>query len=303
MNDSTSTVGARQAGGTLAAHAAMLAFSFLISTSFTVGAVITRELDPVAVTTLRFLWAALLFAPFVIARGVWRLPRPAEALQSLLLGLPVGIYFVAMFEALRRTNTLATGALFALMPLMTALISRVLLGQRLSPREVVSLLLAASGAVWVVFGGSLERMAGFHIGSGELIMLGGSLAYAFYSPAIRLLDRGTPGILVSFWTIVAGTLLIGVYGAPTLLAADWLRVPLYVYAGILHLALVTTVISVLLIQYASLRLPQAKVMAYTYLTPGFILLTEGLVHGSWPSLSVIAGVAVIAAAMLVLQAG
>jgi drug/metabolite transporter (DMT)-like permease len=287
--------------GTLAAHGAMLLFALLVSSSFTVGAAITGPLAPLPLTFLRFLIATIVFAVVILACRQWRLPSMHETFTALLLALSVTGYFVAMFEALLLTSALNTGALFALVPLMTAALSVAIVGQRVNPQLGLGLLIAAAGSVWVVFGGSLERMRSFHLGLGEWIFLGGCAAYAAYSPLIRLLDRGTPSLLMSFWTIVAGAVLLALYAGPSMLATDWAGIPASVYLGILHLALFTTAATFFLIQYASTRLPQAKVMAYTYLVPAFILLTDGLLSGRWPPPEVQAGVALIAAAMLVLQ--
>lgn len=290
-------------GSAIAAHAAMLLFSLFVSSSFTVGAVITDALDPAALTFLRVLLAAIFFGIVVLVGGRGRWPTLGECGQCLVLGALVVTFFVAMFEALRLTTALSTGALFCSIPLMTAIISFVGLRQRLDTRQVISLALAAAGAVWVVFDGSLARLATFRLGTGEMIFLVGCLSYSAYSPAIRYFDAGAPALLISFWTILAGAMCLAIYGHAAILEAQWHAVPWTVYAGITHLALFTTAISFFLVQFASTRLPQARVMAYLYLVPVFIVLTEGLVHGLWPDASVLAGVGIITAAMIVLQAG
>ena len=65
MTSSGSATGA--SAGQARAHGAMLVYAFLVSTSFPVGAAITRGLDPVVLTCLRFALAALTFAAVVTA--------------------------------------------------------------------------------------------------------------------------------------------------------------------------------------------------------------------------------------------
>lgn len=285
----------------LLAHGAMLLFALFVSSSFTVGSAITHGLDPLALTFLRFVLAAAILTGVLAVSRTWRLPSWREAAAALLLGGLVAVFFISMFEALRLTSALNTGAIFALVPLLTAAIAYLVLRQRLRAREVAALLIAAAGTVFVVFDGSLERLLAVRLGAGERIFLVGCTVYAGYSPAIRRLDMGTSPLLVSCWTVIAGSLVLALYAAPTILATDWRAVEPVVYLGIVHLAVFTTAISFFLIQFASTRLPQAKVMAYTYLVPAFVLATDGLVGGAWPSPSACAGVAVIAAAMAVLQ--
>lgn len=287
----------------LLAHGAMLAFALLVSSSFTVGAAIATTMDPLALTFGRFIIAGGLFCLVMLASGRLRLPGWREGLGYMLLGALVSLYFVTMFEALRLTSALITSALFALIPLMTALIARVWLGQWLDARLLVSLLIAGAGTIWVVFGGDVGRMLGLALGPGELIFLAGCVSYSAYSPAIRRLDKGASALDVSFWTVMAGLLIVAAYGLPAIVRTDWTALPLSTWAGMLHLGIFTTLVSFFLIQFASTRLPQAKVMAYTYLIPVFVVLTDGLTLGHWPSATVLAGVAVIALAMLVLESG
>lgn len=284
------------------AHAAMFAFAFLISTSFTVGQAITDAVDPAALTFLRFLLALSIFAVLLKAGGEgYGLPGVRDMLRYGWLALLVVTYFVAMFEALRWTDALSTGAVFTLTPLITAVMSRIFLGQRLTAGEGVALVVAGAGALWVMFGGDVGKLARFAIGKGELIFLFGATAYAAYSPSVRRLNAGEPLARLTFWTLAAGCVLLAVYGWRPITETDWASVPWSVYLGIAHLAVFTTAISFYLIQYASLDLPSAKVMAYTYLIPAFVLAQTLALGAPWPGFSVIAGVAVIAAAMVLLQ--
>jgi len=62
----------------------------------------------------------------------------------------------------------------------------------------------------------------------------------------------------------------------------------------------TTAGTFFLLQYAAMRLPAGKVMAYGYLTPGLIALYEGLAGRGWPAAPVWLGMAAILAALAVL---
>ncbi|MGL6210802.1 MAG: EamA family transporter, partial [Paracoccaceae bacterium] len=55
-----------------------------------------------------------------------------------------------------------------------------------------------------------------------------------------------------------------------------------------------------LLQYATLRLPAAKVMAYTYLVPAWVILWEIALHSATPPALVLVGVALTAFALWLL---
>ncbi len=284
------------------AHVAMLVFAFLVSTSFTVGRAITDAVDPAALTFVRFAIAGTIFlALLALSRDRLTKLQVRDVGRYIWLALTLVVFFVTMFEALRLTDALSTGVVFTLCPMFTAIMSRMVLGQVLTGTAIISLIVAGCGAVWVMFDGDPERLARFSLGPGELIFLVGVFCYAAYSPSVRLLKGDRSLIEVTFWTILAGMVLLGLYARTEILATAWSDVPLTVYLGILHLAFFTTAISFYLIQYASVRLPSAKVMAYTYLIPAFVLAQDVVLGQPWPSLSVLGGVVVITAAMILLQ--
>jgi len=76
---------------------------------------------------------------------------------------------------------------------------------------------------------------------------------------------------------------------------------LTVWLGIAYLALFTTVITFFLTQYAVPYIGPTKVMAYSYLYPGLVLLIDLVLGHGWPSGSVIPGILMVLAAMPVIQ--
>jgi len=287
-----------------AAHLAMLVFAFLVSSSFTVGDAIADAIEPAALMFLRFLLAVMIFLAILLVRGP-RLatPRPVDVARYGWLALLLVVFFVTMFEGLRLTSALNAGAVFTLVPPMTAIISLLVLGQRLSLGESVTLLVAGGAALWVLTGGRMAGLGGFSIGAGEAIYFFGCVSYAAYSPSVRLFRGSESLVELTFWTLVFALVLLALYGWRAILGTDWRSLPLLVYLGIAHLALFCTAISFYLIQFASTRLPSAKVMAYTYLIPAFVVVQKVVLGAPWPAWPVLAGVGVITSAMIVLQRG
>jgi len=283
------------------AHLAMLLFALLVSTSFTVGAAITDALDPVALTFLRFIVAAAIFGFLLSIRETWHLPGARDFARYGIIGLLLVIFFVTMFEALRLSSSISLSAVFTLVPLMTALVSRLILKQRPSLVLMVGLLVAALGALWVIFEGSIDDLVGFSVETGEIVFFVGCVAYSIYSPAVRKLHRGESIMALTFWTIVASTTILAVYGFDVITQTRWDLVPGSVYAGIVYLGIATTAVSFFLIKFASMHLPAAKVMAYTYLIPALVVAQLAILGAAWPPLTVMAGIGVITIAMLVLQ--
>lgn len=276
----------------LLGHLAMLAFSAFVAGSFSLGALAAPHLGPSALNAARFLLGTSIMGGVALFAMNGRIGWPRAPWRYGVLGLLMAIFFVTMFWALQFTSPVATGAVFTLMPLASTFFGWVFLGQ--VPRGVViaSLVLAGIGSVWVIFRGDLDALLSFDVGIGEIIFFFGVLCHAAYAPLVRRFNRGEPVALFSFWTLLATGLLIAIYGAREIAGTEWSSLPPVIWISILYLSVFTTAGTFFLLQFASMRLPASKTLAYGYLTPSFIILFEGLLGHGWATASILAGAAV-----------
>jgi drug/metabolite transporter (DMT)-like permease len=271
----------------------MVAFAALVAGSFSFGAIAAPDLAPAALNAARFAIGTGVMAGAVLALAKRPIGPPRAIWRFGVLGALMAVFFITMFVALQFTDPVSTGAVFTLMPIASAVFGRVFLGQVPRGIVLVSLVLAAAGSIWVVFRGDLAAMARFDVGRGELIFFVGVLCHAAYGPLLRRFNRGEAGVVFTLWTVAATGLCIALWGARDILATDWARLPPAVWLTILYLGTFTSGGTFFLTQYASMRLPAAKVLAYSYLTPVFIILYEGLLGHGWAPATVVAGALVI----------
>ena len=300
MTDAAISKSHAAGGEKLVAHLAMLLFAALVSGSYSLGAIAASEIGPSAINAVRFVigiavmgaaGAVLLRSNMIVRGGAWRF---------LLLGALMATFFITMFTALRITDPVSTGAVFTLMPLMAAGFGYLFLGQVPRPAVIVSLLFAGCGAVWVIFDGDLDALLGFRIGRGELIFVTGVACHAAYAPLVKKFNRGEPVLAFTFWTLVATGAWITAWGAQEIIETGWDSLPVRVWIVVAYLAVFTTAGTFFLLQYAALRMPAAKVLAYNYLTPSFVIVYEGLLGHGWAGASIAAGAAVTVMGLIVL---
>ncbi|WP_082077842.1 EamA family transporter [Pseudorhizobium banfieldiae] len=117
---------------------------------------------------------------------------------------------------------------------------------------------------------------------------------------MRKLSRGENPVLFGFWIIVFTVPWLVPTGARELVSLEFTALPLSVWATLAYLSIVTTAFTFLLLQYASMRLPAAKVLGYGYLTPSFVIVLEGLLGHGWAAPPVILGALVTAAGLIVM---
>ena len=286
-------------------HLAMLAFSALVAGSFPLGAAAADDISPLALNAARFALAAAILGLAVVATrsrggGMRRADPLAAPWRYVVLGALFSTYFVLMFEGLKTAAPVSAAAVFTLTPLLTAGFAWLLLRQGTGPRLAGALALGAAGALWVIFGGRLSGLAGLGVGRGEAVYFLGCVAHALYTPAVRLLNRGERALAFAFGTTVAAGATLAVVGMPAILATDWARLPAAVWVAIVYTAVFASAATFTLLQYASLRLPASKVMAYTYLVPAWVAGWEVALGGALPSARLMPGVALTLIALALL---
>lgn len=281
-------------------HLAMLVFSALVAGSFSLGGLVANEIAPMALNAVRFVIAGIVVG--AVAWVTTGIPRSALVApwRYLVLGGLFVIYFVLMFEGLKTSPPVSSAAVFTLVPAMAGVFAWYLLRQRTTLRMGFALGIGALGALWVIFRADLAALLAFDVGRGEVIFFFGCIAHAVYTPLVRRLNRGEPVIVFTFGVLVAGALWLIVLGARDILTTDWAGLRPLVWITILYVAICASSITFVLVQFAALRLPSAKVMAYTYLVPSWVIGWEAALGNLLPPVVVVAGVALTVVALLML---
>ena len=281
-------------------HLAMLLFSMLVAGSFALGVLAANDITPLALNAVRFWIAAAVIGVAVWARG--GLPRSAldAPWRYVLLAVVFTTYFVLMFEGLKTAPSVSAAAVFTLTPVMAAGFGWLLLRQRLSGRIGVGLAIGAVGAVWVIFRADVQALLRFEVGRGEMIYFVGCVSHALYTPLVRKLNRGESALVFTFGTLVTGAVILTAVGWSDLRATDWARLPSIVWITILYTAIFASAATFTLLQFAALRLPSSKVMAYTYLVPTWVIVWNVALGGAVPQVAVFGGISLTVVALILL---
>lgn len=286
--------------GARGGHLAMLVFSMLVAGSFALGALAANEIAPSALNAVRFWIATVIMGMAVMATT--GLPRSAVAAPwryVVLAGLYC-TYFVLMFEGLKTAPPVSAAAVFTLTPILSAIFGWVLLQQVLTPRMAFALAVGGAGALWVIFRADLDAILRFEVGTGEIIYFWGVVAHAIYTPLVRKLNRGETAVVFSFGVLFVGAVMLTFFGWADILATDWGTLPAIVWVTILYTAVFASAATFTLLQFATLRLPSAKVMAYTYLVPSWVIVWELALGGTPPPGLILAGLGLTVAALMIL---
>ncbi|CUH86907.1 carboxylate/amino acid/amine transporter [Phaeobacter sp. CECT 5382] len=282
------------------AHAAMLLFSMLVAGSFSLGSLIANDIAPMALNAARFVIAAVLIGAVAGVQGQLRRSYFTASWRYLVMGALFSSYFVLMFYGLQTAAPVSAAAVFTLTPVLSAIFGYLLLRQIMTPRMALALAIGAAGALWVIFRADLAALRAFDIGRGEMIYFLGCVAHAIYTPVVRKLNRGEPAIAFTFGTLVAGALVLLVVGWRDIQATEWSNLSPLVWIGLFYVAIFASAMTFVLLQFATLHLPSAKVMAYTYLTPSWVIVWQMALGNPAPTGLILVGICLTVVALVLL---
>lgn len=138
---------------------ALLIATLLWGSSFVVMKFVFTELDPMLVIFGRLVTASLCFLPFI---GMFLKVKIRRRHLLPLLGMGFCepcLYFLFEAKALELTTASQAAMITTMLPLLVVVAAGIFLGETITRRVIIGLLLAAAGAVWLSLGGSASEQA------------------------------------------------------------------------------------------------------------------------------------------------
>ena len=281
-------------------HMAMLLFSLLVSGSFVLGSIIANLISPDLVTFLRFLIAFIAIAILILYQSKFCFLKYLSIGRSLILGVLISIYFITMFEGLKTASSTSMAIVFTLTPLLAGFFDLIFSNRVMSKKVWITVVVAAIGALWIIFDGNIQNFINFKVGYGEKLFFIGCICHALYAALIPKFNNGEPAIIQTFGTLISGIIILGLFSNKEIIYYSWIDFPVIVLLTILYLAIFATAASFFLIQYSAVRLSSIKVMAYTYAVPIWVVLLQIIFLQQLPNTITFVGAFVILVSLLIL---
>ena len=281
-------------------HMAMLMFSLLVSGSFVLGSIIANLISPDLVTFLRFLIAFIAIAILILYQSKFCFLKYLSIGRSLILGALISIYFITMFEGLKTASSTSMAVVFTLTPLLAGFFDLIFSNRVMSKKVWITVVVAAIGALWIIFDGNIQNFINFKVGYGEKLFFIGCICHALYAALIPKFNNGEPAIIQTFGTLISGIIFLGLFSNKEIIYHSWIDFPVIVLITILYLAIFATATSFFLIQYSAVRLSSIKVMAYTYAVPIWVVLFQIIFLQQLPNTITFVGAFVILVSLLIL---
>jgi drug/metabolite transporter (DMT)-like permease len=290
-------------------HLALLVFCNLIwASQFVMVKLVQRQLGPLAATLLPMTLATLLLVPFVWherrgrAAGAPRAFSWRVAGQFALLGV-LGQVFAQLFITwgMRHASASNAALLFLMLPVITAVMARAILGEHMTKIRWASFALAivgaffCSGVDWSAVSMANEAALGTGL---VLLSICGSAFYNVYSKRLLTNYSELEVLLYSYFAVIACLVPLAWVLEPATFT-QWPRFTLTTLAGIGVLAVFQYCLSMVAFLAVLKRIDASQASIGNYLIPFFGLLIAAIFLDErlqWPVIA--GGVLVLAATVL-----
>lgn len=256
---------------TLKVHGALLVVSLIYGATFSLVKLIMPSLiEPYGFILLRVLSGALLFLFFhrlFIKEKVEKKDMPAMAISAFF---GVAANMLMFFKGLSITTPINGAVLMLVTPVFVLLLAAVINKEKLGLVKILGMLMAATGAVFLIARPGLGFDADTALG--DLFIILNALSYAIYLVYVkRLMEKYSP-VTVSKWNFLFGLLFVLPFGYGELVAVDWTLFDTGDWWIVVFILLGTTFLTYLLNAWALRHASASLVGSYIYLQPVFAAL-------------------------------
>lgn len=293
----------RESQHAFAPHLALLTVQILFGTWPIFGKVVLRSMSPASLVACRLTGAALAFA--LLQRKLTpllRMPVRDIALLTLcsMMGV-VGNQFLYV-KGLSLTTVINVTLLSTTIPVFTLFVSILFGHDRLSPRRLFGIALAAGGVVYLVNPARADLST--QTTAGNLLIVTNSLLYAVYIVLSKDLLERYGALNVITWIFLVGSVVTIPVGIYSFQSENIAAITTGVWLTIAFIIIFPTVGAYYLNAWALTKVPPSTVAIYIYLQPliafGFAPLFLG---EQWNYRTIIAAMLIFAGVAVVTKRG
>ena len=266
---------------TLTGYGLALGASILWSTIFLFARGAAGQMSPVEMAFWRWGLAFAAILPFAWTALKTQRALLRTSLPLLILAGLVGFsgYSLLLFQAGKSTEATNLALLAASAPIFMALFSRVFLRERLGFRQILGLLVAVSGVIFLILRGEFSRLLTLTLRAGDLWMLLASSLFAAYSVIIRRRPKGLGQTVFLAAMLGCGTLSLLPFMLFEVAGAAWQPPSLELMGLLAFIAIAPSLAAYMMWNEAIARIGAARAGVMYYSVPLFSSLEASWLLG------------------------
>lgn len=193
--------------------------------------ILVAELSPVEIFAARLAIGVPFLGILLLARGVRPHFARADLTRLLFGGILLTIHFLIQAVALMTTSASNSGWIIAVTPLVLAIVSFLILRERLGWSAIAGIIVALLGVLLLVSRGRIRDLGALQT-TGDWLMLASTLTWAIFTVATRDVARRYNPLAVTFAVMLAAAVLTAIL---MLAVGDLDRVRSLSFRGVLAL--------------------------------------------------------------------
>ena len=220
-------------------------------------------LEPFAFILIRAIGATLLF--WIVSLFFSERVENKDKLKLLLCGIfGVAANQLLFFKGLDQTTRINAAIIMVASPIIVALLSAILIKEKLSATRIVGILLGLTGACFIILQGESNNQGASLIGN--LLIVLNATSYGLYLVLVKPLMKKYSPITVVKWVFTFGLIIVTPFGLTEIDTIVW-EMPNDILLKVGFVVIFTTFFTYLFNIYGVKRVSPTVVSSYIYLQP------------------------------------
>ena len=155
--------------------------------NFVLGRGVHQHVPPIALAWTRWCMATLIIAPFALShlKRDWPVIRANMPLLLFFGIIGVGAFNTLSYSGLNYTTALNALVLQSSGPILIVVVSFLIFGDRISPRQTLGITVSLTGVLVMVARGDFSVLAGFELNRGDLLLIAALALWGLYTACLR----------------------------------------------------------------------------------------------------------------------
>lgn len=270
----------------------LIVMLLLWSFNYIAGKIALRHMDPLSLTSFRFVLAALFMLPIYFAQPARAKLRARDIWPFLYLGFFGVVLNQGLFTVgLNYTTSGHAAVIVALGPIVILLLAWAFRQESLTPGKVVGMILSFLGIMF------LETDHGFFSRSplllGDVISLGGTIGFAFYVVLGKSVAEKYDAISMNTFNCLAAAILLSPLALHQAWHIHWAGIGWAGWAGLVYMAAGSSVAAYLIFFWALRYLSASRIGAVSYFQPIMVILLAAAFLSEHPTRNLLVGTVLV----------
>ncbi len=185
--------------------------------SFVFTKILLDYVNPAELMGLRLLIGLPILLIILIVKQIKIKFQKSDYKAILAGGLVITAHFLIQITGLKYTSATNTGWIIAITPLVLAVLSFVVLKEKIGLKEILGIIVATFGIVILVSKGNLLNLNWLN-SIGDWLILLSAFTWSIYTVIIRDISRKYNPLAVTFCILIPATLILTTY---MIISSDW----------------------------------------------------------------------------------